>query len=74
VTSIATEPEPPALGLNFCVREIQRARFERERVSLQGEIERLQSSGASQTPQMDALLTRLGELGRVIQALVLSEE
>jgi DNA primase len=74
VGSIATEPEPPTLGLHSCVQEIQRARYERERVSLQREIERLQSSGASQSPEMNALLVRLGELGRVIQALVLSEE
>ena len=66
VTSIASEPDPPALGLRFCVREIQRARHERERAALQREIDRLQSSGASQSPEMDALLTRLGELGRVI--------
>jgi DNA primase len=74
VTSIANEPEPPTLGLHSCVQEIQRARYERERASLQREIERLQSSGASHTSEMDALLARLGELGRVIQALVLSEE
>jgi len=74
VTTIASEPEPPALGLTFCVRDMQRARYERERTGLQREIDRLQSSGATQTPEMDAVLTRLGEVGRFIQALVLSEE
>jgi DNA primase len=74
VTAIATEAEPPAVGLISCVLEIQRTRYARERAAVQREIERLQSSGASQSPEMDALLGRLGELGRVIQALVLSEE
>jgi DNA primase len=74
VTAIAAEAEPPAVGLISCVQEIQRTRYTRERAAVQREIERLQSSGASQSPEMDTLLVRLGELGRVIQALVLSEE
>ena len=74
VTSIASEPEPPALELKYCVLEMKRARYERERATVHQEIDRLQRSGASQTPEMDALFTRVGELGRAIQALVLSEE
>jgi DNA primase len=74
VTTIASEPEPPALELSFCVREIQRARYERERAALQREIDRLQSSGATNSMEMNALLVRTGELGRLIQALVLSED
>ncbi|HEX5109466.1 MAG TPA: DNA primase [Vicinamibacterales bacterium] len=74
VTTIASEPEPPALELSFCVREIQRARYERERAALQREIDRLQSSGATNSTEMNALLVRTGELGRLIQALVLSED
>jgi hypothetical protein len=74
VTSIASEPEPPSLALPFCVREFRKARFERERAAVQREIDRLQDSGKSDSGEMDALLTRKGELGRVIQALVLSEE
>ncbi len=74
VRTIASEPEPPTLELNFCVREIQRARYERERTALQQEIDRLQSSGASDSPEMNSLLARNGDLGRLIQALVLSEE
>jgi DNA primase len=74
VTTIASEPEPPTLALTSCVREIQRARYERERAELQREIDRLQSSGATQSPEMDAALVRLGEVGRFIQVLVLSEE
>jgi len=74
VTSIASEPEPPALGLKYCVLEIRRARYERERATVHQEIDRLQRSGASQSPEMDVLFARVGELGRAIQALVLSEE
>ena len=74
VRTIASEPEPPTLEVNFCVREIQRARYERERATLQREIDRLQSSGASDSAEMNALLARNGDLGRLIQALVLSEE
>ena len=74
VTTIASEPEPPTLALSSCVREMQRGRYERERAELQREIDRLQSSGATQTPEMDAALVRLGEVGRFILALVLSEE
>jgi DNA primase len=74
VTMIASEPEPPALGLHSCVREIQRSRFERERATLQRDISRLQSSGAAEGPEMDALLTRKTRLNRVIQDLVSSED
>jgi DNA primase len=74
VTTIASEPEPPTLGLHFCVREIQRTRYERERAALQREIDQLQGRGASNSPEMDALLARKLDLGRQIQALVLSEE
>jgi DNA primase len=74
VTLIASEPEPPALGLHFCVREIQRTRYERERAALQQEIARLQGSGASNGPQMDALLARKLDLHRLIEALVSSED
>ena len=74
VTTIASEREPPALGLHSCVREIQRSRYERERGALQREIDRLQTSGAGDGPEMNALLTRKLDLGRLIQALVSSEE
>jgi DNA primase len=74
VTTIAGEREPPALGLHSCVREIQRGRYERERAALQREIDRLQTSGAGDGPEMDVLLARKLALGRLIQALVSSEE
>ena len=74
VSTIASDPEPPTLDLYDCVREIKRARYERERAAVHQEIDRLQRNGASQTPEMNALFARVGELGRAIQALVLSEE
>jgi DNA primase len=74
VATIAREPEPPALELSYCVRVIQRARYERERKALQGEIDRLQASGAIDGPEMNGLLARNGDLGRIIKALVLAED
>ena len=74
VATIASEPEPPTLELNFCVREIRRARYQRERTALQGEIDRLQTSGAANSPGMDELLGRARDLGRLIEDLVSSEE
>jgi DNA primase len=74
VTGIASEPEPPALSLSFCVREFRRSRYERERAAVQREIEQLQSRGAANGGEVNALLARNGDLGRLIQALVISEE
>jgi hypothetical protein len=74
VTSIASEPEPPTLSLDFCVREFRRSRYERERADVQRELERLLSAGATDEAAVNALLARNGDLGRLIQALVLSEE
>jgi DNA primase len=73
VTSVASEPEAPTLSMGFCVRELRRARYERERAAVQREIDRLQSAGAH-AEEMNALLARNGALGRLIQALVISEE
>ena len=74
VTAIASEPEPPALSLNFCVRELRRGRYERERAVVQREIAQLQTRGAASGVELDTLLVRKGDLGRLIQALVLSED
>ena len=74
VTGIASEPEPPALSLGSCVRELRRARYERERATVQRAIAQLQTRGAAAGGELDALLTRKGELGRLIQALVISED
>ncbi len=74
VTSIAAEPEPPSLALPFCVRAFRKARYERERAAVQREIDRLQNSGDSESGAINSLLARKGDLGRLIQALVISEE
>ena len=74
VTVIASEPEPPALSLGSCVREVRRGRYERERAAVQREIAQLQTKGAASGGELDALLVRKGDLGRLIQALVTSED
>jgi DNA primase len=74
VTAIASEPEPPALSLGSCVRELRRARYERERADVQRRIAQLQTKGAAAYGELDALLARKGQLGRLIQALVISED
>jgi DNA primase len=74
VTAIASEPEPPALSLGSCVREIRRGRYERERAAVQREIAQLQTRGAAAGRELDTLLARKGDLGRLIQALVTSED
>jgi DNA primase len=74
VTGIASEPEPPALSLTSCVREFRRGRYERERAAVQREIEQIQTRGADNGGEINALLARNGDLGRLIQALVIAEE
>jgi len=74
VTSVASEPEAPTLALASCVRELRRARYERERAGVQREIDRLQTAGDSGSPQMNALLARNGDLGRLIHGLVIAED
>jgi DNA primase len=74
VTAIASEPEPPALSLDSCIREVRRGRYERERAAVQREIAQLQTRGAATGGELDALLVRKGDLGRLIQALVISED
>jgi hypothetical protein len=74
VTSIAAEPEPPSLALPFCVRAFRKTRYERERAAVQREIDRLQNIGRSESEEINLLLARNGQLGRLIQALVISEE
>jgi hypothetical protein len=56
------------------VLAFRKARYERERALVRREIERLQSAGRADDHEIDALLARNGELGRLIQALVISEE
>jgi len=74
VTGIASEPEPPTLSLSACVREFRRHRYERERAAVQREIERLQTQGAADSGEINTLLARNGDLGRLIQSLVIAED
>ena len=74
VTGIASEAEAPVLDIRTSVQEFRRARYERERAAVQRDIERLQRSGDSGSGDIDALLVRKGELGRLIQELVKAEE
>jgi DNA primase len=74
VTGIASEPEPPALSLTSCVRELRRSRYVRERAAVQREIEELQNQGAASGGEGDALLMRKIHLGRLIEELVIAEE
>jgi hypothetical protein len=71
VTRIAAEPEDATWAVEFCVRQLRRNRLERERTALRQEIERVQRSGGT---DVNALLPRIGELGRMIQALAIAEE
>ena len=74
VTAIASESEPPALSLGSCVREVRRGRYERERAAVQRAIAQLQTAGTATGGELDALLVRKGDLGRLIQALVIAED
>ena len=60
VTAIASEPEPPALSLGSCVRQVRRGRYERERAAVQREIAQLQTRGAATGGELDALLVTQG--------------
>jgi DNA primase len=69
VTSIAASPHPPAPPLD-CVRALKRLRWERERASIQREIDRLQAMGASQHGnEIDALLRKKNDLGLRLEQL-----
>ena len=74
VTGIASEPEPPALSPAACVREFRRHRYERERAAVQREIERLQTQGMADGVEINTLLAKNGDLGRLIQSLVIAED
>jgi DNA primase len=74
VTGIASEPKPPALSVESCARAFRKARYERERATVRRELERLQSTGGANDRDVNALLARNGDLSRMIQALVISEE
>jgi hypothetical protein len=74
VTGIASEGEGSVWAAPFCVQQLKRLRYERERAAVRREIEELQKQGAGHGVEINALLARNGELGRLIQALVMSED
>jgi len=70
VTAIATASEPPVHVAEDCVRALQRARCERERGTIQREIDRLQQLGAAEHgDEIDALWARKHDLLRRIADL-----
>jgi len=74
VTAIASEGEGSAWAPSFCIQQLKRLRYERERAAVQREIEALQREGAGNGVEVNALLARKRDLGRLIQALVISED
>ena len=60
VTGIASEPAGSAWAASFCVQQLKRLRYERERAGVQREIEQLQAKGAGDSVEINALLTRNG--------------
>jgi DNA primase len=69
VTSIASTANSPAPAIE-CVRALKRLRFERERASIQREIDRLQQLGATQHGnEIDNLWQRKKDLLHRIEAL-----
>ena len=74
VAAIASEPVPPTLSPEFCVSVLRRARYERERATVQQDLERLQRTGTATDHDVNRLLARKSDLVRMIQALVTSEE
>jgi len=73
VTGIAGEPDAPVSGpddLADCVRSLKRLRFERERASIQREIDTLQGTRPDRNDtRIDVLLNHKRELGRRIEEL-----
>jgi DNA primase len=70
VTGIASEPEPPTLSPESCVRELRRGRYQRERAAVQREIDRLQQLGATHHgEEINALWARKLDLLHRIEGL-----
>jgi DNA primase len=68
VTTIASEPQPPAFRVGDCVRALKRVRCEREHSAVRHEIDRLQQLGQD-GGRMNMLLTQMRELAHRIEDL-----
>lgn len=68
VTEIASQPSAPALDLGACAREVRRLRHERELTEVQRRVAEMQDRSGSDD-EMTALLTRRGQLARLIAEL-----
>ena len=69
VTGIASEPDDTAWAPSFCVQQLERLRYERERSIVQSEIDRIQAAGEDST-RLTELLVRKYNLIRRIDALI----
>jgi DNA primase len=68
VTAAASEREPHVHDVTECVRMVRRMRYERERTTVQGEIDRVQQRGDTAS-DLEALLVRKYDLILKIKAL-----
>jgi hypothetical protein len=66
LAAIAAEASAPVLDAEQSVRTLKQLRLERERAEIQREIDRMQAAGRS-GPELNALLTRKGELSRLLE-------
>jgi DNA primase len=69
VTAVASETEPHALEAEWCARSLRRLRYERERASVQQEIDRLQRQAPAGGEQLERLLVRKYDLIQRIDGL-----
>jgi DNA primase len=65
LAAIASEASAPVLDADSSVRSLKRLTYERELASVQREIDKLQTRG-DRGPELDALLLRKLELGRLL--------
>lgn len=69
VTRIAAEPEDTTWAAPFCVQQLKRFRYERERTAVQREIDQIQAAGED-SYRLTELLVRKYELIQRIDALI----
>jgi hypothetical protein len=66
LAAIAAEAFAPVLDAEQSVRTLKQLGLERERAEIQREIDRMQAAGRN-GPELNALLTRKGELSRLLE-------